>query len=193
MRIKSKWHKKRPKTPEDLASATGFIGWRLATHHVDEIEAAGFDIETQQQRFDILREFLIFLIQAADRIVHTRLSDDDRSRFITALALHMAGTLEDNLRDYQGSGEYRRAFIERLNQEIPDYAELAYGEDGPGYRFLRYFGEKVLAIVGVKDANRWVIDQVMDVEAPAAIKSLTKTMDDLMSVPDAPDDAPVPS
>jgi len=182
VRIKSKWHNQtRAKTPEELGGAAGFIGWRLATHHVEEIEAAGFRLTSPEQRFALLREWLVFLVQSADRLAFQTVSDEDRSRFISALARHMAGTLEDNQHELLGPGQHAKDFIDLLNAEIPDYAELSFGKDGPGYRFLRYLGDKVLAIVGQEDANRWVIDQVMEIEAPAAIASLRKGLDNLFA------------
>lgn len=188
MRIKSKWHKtgrkgnvSREKTPEELAGAAGFIAWRIAMKHVDEIEEAGFKLSSGEQRFEVLSEFLVYFVQVVDREVFMRLEEQQRAPFVTAFALHLAGTLEDNQLELLGPGGYRQAFIERLNAEIPDYAELGYGEDGPGYRFMRYLGEKVLAAVEGEQVNRWVIDQVMEVEAPDATKALRKTLDDLLA------------
>ena len=188
MRIKSKWHTtrrkdnvSREKTPEELAGATGFIAWRIAMKHIDEIEEAGFTLSSGEQRFEVLSEFLIYLIQVADREVFMRLAEHQRAPFVTALALHLAATLEDNQRELLGPGDYQQAFIERLNEEIPEYAELSYGEDGPGYRFMRYLGEKVLTHVDDVQVNRWVIDQVMEIEAPDATEALCKTLNDLLA------------
>ena len=188
MRIKSKWHTTQRKdnvshvrTPEELAGATGYIAWRIAMKHMDEIEEAGFLLSSGEQRFAVLAEFLIYLIQVCDREVFMRLPEDQRAPFVTALALHLAGTLEDNQRELLGPGEYRQAFIDLLNSEIPDYAEFGYGEEGPSYRFKRYLGEKVLAQVGDEQVNRWIIDQVMEIEAPGATDALCKTLDQLLA------------
>jgi hypothetical protein len=187
VRIKSKWYRKaRPKTPEELAGAAGFIAWRVADHHVEQIELAGFELHAPEQRFAILAELLIFLVQAADRMVYERLDEEQRRRFVTAMALHVAGTLEDNQRDHLGPGDYRQAFIDRFNAAAADYAELSWGDDGPGYRFKRYLGERVLAIVGSQAANKWVIDQVMEIEAPAAIEKFAKSLEDLLATPEPP-------
>ena len=34
--------------------------------------------------------------------------------------------------------------------------------------------------MGGKDLNRWVIDQVMELDAPEVVKSLRNSMDDLL-------------
>ena len=181
-RIKSKWaDAKRVRTPEEIAGATGMVVWKVAADHVTEIERAGFALRDGEQRFAILSEFLIYLVQVADREVFEAYDDGQRAAFVTALALHVAETLADNQRELLGPGDYRGAFIERLNAEIPDYAELGYDEDGPGYRFKRYFGEKVLALVGEEKANKWVIDQVMEVEAPDATKTLRRSLGNLLA------------
>ena len=192
MRIKSKWHatkrknnRSREKTPETLGGATGIFAWRMAMKHVDAIEDAGFELANAEQRFAVLTEFLIFLIQVADREAYLRLDEDKRGPYVTALALHLANTLDDNQQELLGPGEYRAAFIDRLNSEIPEYAEFGYGDDGPGYRFMRYLGEKILAQVGEDQSMRWVIDQVMEIEAPEATKALRKNLDGLMPTVDS--------
>ena len=180
-RIKSKWgDSKRVRSPAEIAGAVGMIVWRVATIHVDEIEEAGFVLRDANQRFAILAEFLIYLVQVADRESYAQYDDQQRAEFVTALALHVAATLADNQQELLGPGDYQRVFVERLNAEIPDYADLNYGEDGPGYRFTRYFGDKVLALVGEEKANKWVIDQVMEIEAPAATDTLRKSLGNLL-------------
>ena len=187
MRIRSKWHTtqrknnlSREKTPETLGGATGIFAWRMAMKHVDAIETAGFELASAEQRFAVLTEFLIYLIQVADREAWLRLDEDKRGPYVTALALHLANTLDDNQQELLGPGEYRATFIDRLNTEIPEYAEFGYGDNGPGYRFMRYLGEKILAQVGEAQSMRWVIDQVMEIEAPEATQALRKNLDGLM-------------
>ncbi|MBT3196976.1 MAG: hypothetical protein HN344_04555, partial [Gammaproteobacteria bacterium] len=58
----------------------------------------------------------------------------------------------------------------------------SYGEEGPSYHFLRYFGEKVGAIMGKDQDNKWVIDQMMDIEAPDAIDALKKSIEGIVGI-----------
>ena len=181
MRIKTKWHKKdRPKDVGEIAGVLAPITWRVAVRAVDHIGDEEFKFESGELRFQVLEEFLAFLVQVLDRMAYDRMEDEERSRLITAVALRLADTFEENQRDWVGPGDYRGTFIDKLNERVQDYADFSYGEDGPGYQFKRYLGDKVLAIMGGKDINRWVIDQVMDIEIPEALKTISKGFNDLM-------------
>ncbi|MBE9562368.1 MAG: hypothetical protein IMF12_05855, partial [Proteobacteria bacterium] len=94
MRIKSKWNKRaKQQSIEDIAKAVGFISWQIATNNLLELENSGYETNDQTQRLQIIREFLIFLLQVADRLVYERLNTEQRQCFITTLAIHVADTL----------------------------------------------------------------------------------------------------
>ncbi len=178
MRINTRWNKRAKKQSlENIAGAVGFISWKIATNGVLELENKGYQTESNAHRLQIIGEFLAFLLQTADRLVYDLLSDEERQRFITALALHMADTFADNQRDALGEGEHRKAFIDLLNQRAEDYAELSFRNGEAGFDFLRYFGEQVAAVMTEK---HFVSQQVMDIEGPEAIKTLKKGMRDLL-------------
>jgi hypothetical protein len=124
-------------------------------------------------------EFLAFQLQAADRSAYRVMGEEERRRLVTALAHRFADILEENLVDLQGPGDYRGPFIALLNQRSADYGELTYTENGPGYSYLRYFGERVSSAVGQGD-NRWVMEQVMEIEAPEAVELMNKAFTDLL-------------
>ncbi len=177
MRIKSRWNKRaKQQTLEDIAGALGFISWNIATHGVLELENKGYKTESNAHRLQIIQEFLIFLIQVADRLAYQKMEDEKRQRFIIALAMHIADTFADNQRDILGEGEHRKAFIDLLNQKAEDYAEFTFHDDEAGFDFLRYFGEQVATIM---EEKHFVSQQIMDVEGPAAIKTFKKGMQDL--------------
>lgn len=180
MRIKSKWHnKKREKSPEEIAGALGFIIWRIAHNTANKMYSDGFNFSSNRQLLDVIGEYVAFLIQVSGRVVYTRMDEESSQRFIGALAKHLVGTMEDNLTEELGAGDYRGPFIELLNQRMEAYAEFAFGADGPSYPFLRYLGTCVEALMG-GEKNKWVIEQVMEVEAPAMLKDLNKGLSDLL-------------
>ena len=45
----------------------------------------------------------------------------------------------------------------------------------------RYFGERVMSAMGPAFTNRWVIDQVMDIQGPEAYEKFKKAMLELFS------------
>jgi hypothetical protein len=72
-------------------------------------------------------------------------------------------------------GECQRDFLDRFNRRGADYAGFEYRDDGPDFGFRRYFASCLRDVLPEKD-QLWVIDQAMDIEAPAAIKALEKTL-----------------
>jgi hypothetical protein len=189
VRVKSRWKGGAPKSLEENAGALAYIAWRIATEGAQNIQTAGWEIHSAAQRLDVIGEFVAFLTQSADRLVYIRMSDEERQRFITELAIRLAGTMQDNQMDVLGlgdnRGDHRAAFIAKLNQRFQDYSELDFTDEGPSYAFLRYFADKVADLMGEKD-KPWTHAEVIEIEAPKAVKTLKKAMQDLFSTSGAP-------
>lgn len=180
MRIKSKWHKKdKPKSPEELASVLGFITWRAAQERADKMYAAGFNFASQTQLLAVVGEFAVFLLQLADRLCYERLEDEQRQPLMGALAQHLVRTLVDNMTEVAGPGEHRAAVVALLNERMEAYAEFGFADGQPSYQALRYLGQCVEQVMG-GSANKWVIEQVVDIEAPEAVKNLKKGLNDVL-------------
>jgi hypothetical protein len=156
-----------------------FILWRIAQQGTLNLENEGFQTDTSVQRLEVISEFLAFLVHLVDRMTAKQFTVAQRQEFITALARHLADTMQENRTDAQGQGEYRQSLIDRLNERAGDYAEFAFSDNEPGFAFRRYFGENVRAVMGERD-NKWITDQVMDIEVPEALKPLRKALRDLL-------------
>lgn len=182
MRIKSQWFKQgREKTPKELAGAVSFIAWRIAENALKNMRSADFEVAVGAQYFNFLAEFLIFLVQVADRIAYARFAAEFRMDFTTELANRVAETLADNRSRLLGGAvsEHKRDFVGRLNLRAGEYAEFEYGKDGPSFSFLRYLAHCMLDVVDERDKN-WVIDQMMATEAPEAVEMVEKSMRGLL-------------
>ncbi|MBT5286431.1 MAG: hypothetical protein HOL87_01190, partial [Candidatus Thioglobus sp.] len=81
MRVKSKWHKTQIKTIDDIAGALAFNSWRITKNHLEDLINEAFVIE-KAQVFDIIAEYLCFLIQCVDRLVFDKLSTKQRQELI---------------------------------------------------------------------------------------------------------------
>jgi hypothetical protein len=179
VRIKSKWNlKDRERTLAETGGAMAFILWRIAQQGVLNLENEGFQTDTNSQRLDVMGEFLGFLVHVADRMTAARLEQDERQEFITSLAMHLANNMQENRTDAEGKGEYREPLVNLLNERAADYSEFSFSDNEPGYAFRRCFGDCVRAVMGEKD-KQWITDQVMDIEAPAALIPLNKAVRDL--------------
>jgi hypothetical protein len=182
VRIKSHWFKDdEPKSAQQVAGAAAFIIWRVAQNALKRMRVAQFDIDPGPQFFAFSSEFLVFLIQIADRIAYQRLGASERVAFTTALAMRLGEILEDNQTDLLGPAgdrSYRSRFISLFNDCSPDYAQFHYDDSGPDFPFLRYLGNRMLDIMPEKD-HSWVVSQVMEIEAPEAVAMVQKSMADL--------------
>ena len=180
MRVNSRWNKKdKSHTLEDVAAALAGIAWRIACNGVLELENADFQTDTQMQRLTVIAEFLAFIVHVADRLSAQRMDEETRRRFITELARRCADFMQDNVADVAGPGDYRDAFIGRLNERMSGYAEYAFTDGSPSFGMLRDFGQQITAVMGPR-YSRWISDRIIDVEAPDAVKTLKKAMRDLL-------------
>lgn len=182
MRIKSRWFKEgRNHTPEELAGSVAFVIWRIADNALKNTRKANFGIAVGPQYFAFLAEFLLFLIQVADRIVFRRLSAEDRTAFTVILANRVAETYAENHSRLLGGSldEAKQRFIDQVNQRADGYAEFDYDEAGPSFMFTRYLGYCMNQVMDEQD-SRWVVDQIMSIGAPEAVEMVDKTLRNLL-------------
>ena len=184
MRIKSHWFKPgREKTPQDIAGTLSFVIWRIADNALKNTRNAKFEIAIGAQYFAFLTEFLIFLIQVADRIAYRLLTAENRVTFTGTLANRVAETLAENQSRLMGDtlAAHKQRFIDHLNQRSGEYADFDYGADGPEFAFTRYLAFCMREVMDEKDVE-WVIDQMMSIEAPNAVDMVEKTMRDVLEI-----------
>jgi len=185
IRVKSKWNDKtRERSAEEIGSALGFNLWRIAGANVLHMENEGFQTDTNNQRLDVIAELVAFFVHVVDRMTAEKDYEEEKRReLITALALNLAKTMHDNRRDVsQGEArdrDFRGEFIDLLNRRMAEYAGFSFDGDQPGFQLRRRVGEYVRDKMGEKD-NKWVTDQVMDIEIPDALKTFRRVAKNLL-------------
>ncbi len=181
MRLQSKFHRQgKPKSIEEVAGALGFNAWKIAKKTVNKLYADGFNYSSEGQILDVVAEFIAFMIQTADRLAYQQMNDEQRQRFVSAMAGQLVNSLAENMTDVHGEADHKSAFIEKLNDRLESYAEYGFVDGQPSYQALRYFGKCVDEVMG-GDENKWVLEQIIEVEAPAVLQSLKKNMDSLLT------------
>jgi hypothetical protein len=187
VRVKSRWHRGSARRGmKEIASVIAALGWRLALQAIQRMRQAGFEIEPGAQYYAVVCEHLAFVLHVADRIAYRLLDADQRTQFTIALGHGLAGIVEDNSEVLAGAasaacGEH---LIDIVNQRADDYASLHFDESGPSFAFCCYFGNQMRELMVGKDRS-WVVDQVIEIEAPDAVKALKKALGDLLSEPPA--------
>ncbi len=181
-RIRTRWNdRQRTRSPEEVASALGVVIWKLAGEAVVTLENEDYAIDSYAQRLDVIAEFCAFQLHVVDRTLHAQRSEEERGLFVSALAKHLADTMQDNRTDAQGEGDYRAPFIALLNERSAFYASCSFSaEEGPSFVMRRNFGNQVAAVVGERN-RRWVADYVMDVQAPSALATLRRALPSLFA------------
>lgn len=178
IRVKSNWFKgDRKKTPQEIAGALAFTIWRISDNTLKNVRKADFDIAIGEQYFAFLTEFLIFLVQVADRIVYTQLNEQDRYDFTSALVNRVAEHMAENQSEWLGGPVrvYKDRFVDRLNQRAGEYADFHYTGVETSFTFILYLGQCMRDVMDEKDKT-WVVDQIMAIEVPEAVAMLEKAM-----------------
>jgi len=181
IRMHTKWNTGGSKTIEDRAGVVGFNIWKIAKETWVRMEREGFRAGEDTQLAAVLTEMIAFLVQIADRLVYGQISEEERSRFINALGKHLAHTMQTNMLDMFGPGDHVTPFINALNARAADYAEFEFENFYPGYRFLRYLGEKMFEAMAATD-NKWVIEHVIEIEAPEAMKPIRRLIGEVLGI-----------
>ena len=174
--IKTRWRKKGARTLADRAGVIGANVWKISLEIFKHMEKEGFRFGSDRLVTDVLAEFIAFLVQLADRAVYGKLSEADRATLIGEVAGHLAVTMENNQLDLLGPGEYRKPFIALLNARFGEYAGFECPGGEPGYPCVRFFATKVSDAMASSD-NKWVVEQMMDIEAPEMVRVTRKLVD----------------
>ena len=191
IRVRKRWN--RDSGSRSLAQmANGIAGmvWKLAANLVLNLENENFETTTQAQRLDVIEEVVCYLVHVCDRWAYPQASAEDRESFISSLVMDMARLLEDSRFDVVGAGEYRAAFLERLNQRSGEYARYSYDEnEGASFAMRCRFGDCVQAAMGARD-SRWIPDYIVGREAPEIEQTLRRSLAGLVVFTE-PDQGPL--
>lgn len=181
VRVKKSWNQnERPRSPAQMANAIGATIWKLAANVVLNLENENFETATQGQRIDIMEEMVCYLVHYCDRWVYPKADQQQRIEFINCLVKDMARMLEDSRIDVQGEGEYRAAFIDKINQRSTDYAGYGFDEsEGGSFAMRCRLGDHVKANMGERD-QRWVPDYIIGREAPEIEAALRRSLSGLV-------------
>ena len=177
--LKTRWRKKGARTLADRAGVIGANVWKISLEIFKHMEKEGFRFGSDRLVTDVLAEFIAFLVQLADRAVYGKLSEADRATLIAEVAGHLAATMANNQLDLFGPGKYRKPFIDLLNARFEEYAGFECPGGEPGYPCLRFFATKVFDAMASSD-NKWVVEQMMDIEAPEMVRVIRKLVDQAM-------------
>ncbi len=198
-RTKSRFFAKdKARDPATLASVAAFTAWRLGQNTIKRMRSAQFEIEANEQYFAFLREYLVFLIQVADRFAFSRLTLPERRVFTVSMVIRLAELHAENQSRLLGDAyeKVQREFIDLFNTRADQYATCDFDDEkGPNLDFMRTCSFALLDVTATQD-RAWITDQVMSIEAPDAVETLRKVIDNAVktagSIVAPPDEAAEP-
>jgi hypothetical protein len=146
------------------------------------MEKEGFRFREDTQVTGFITEFIAYLSHVVDRMVHGRIDDAQRAEFMNALVKQLAHTMAENQEELLGPGDYVTVFIDAVNVRFDQYAECAFTDTtGPSFEMTRGLAQQIATIMHATD-DRWVLEQVMDIEAPEAAKTVRRVVQDVLGV-----------
>lgn len=191
LRIKNQWfNAEKPKSARETASAVAFIVWRVTQNMVKQMREARFDIDVGPQYFAFMREVLVFLCQAVDRMAFDRMTGEQRAEFTGALVVRVAEILEESEQEWlgrpaAGQERWRDRFIDQYNELAEAYAEFGHDAQGPDFACVRYLGSRLESVLPAKDRH-WVKDQVTSYEVPEALEMVRRGFTGVLSTEPRP-------
>ena len=181
MRIRDRWPAREHSVSiEENAGALAYVCWQVALDGTKQLHAQKFDYRDDAQRVAVISEYLVFLIHICDRICATQLQPGDREIFVIKLTRVCAGHLHRNAEEILGPGDYTEAFIDTFNVRSKDFSQCKYVNGGPGYSLLRAFGAQIQQLMGNDQTNRWVMDQVTEINAQNAVDQVQKSIRNIL-------------
>jgi len=188
--VKTRWRGKGERTPAERAGAIGANLWRVSLEIFRHMEKEGFRFGSDRMTTAVIGELIAFAVQLADRAVYGKVGDAERATLIGEAVRHLAATMENNQRDLFGPGDYRKPFIELLNARFGEYAAFEYAGAQPGYACLQFFAGRVADAMAEGD-SKWVVEQVIDIEAPELLRFVGKLIEQtVQAATPAPPPAP---
>jgi len=182
IRIKSTWSKtvKRAKTTDDIASALSYIGWKLSLEKARNLHGDDFEYTSDHQRVTVIVEFMSFQIHLADRLLFIdQKSDDNRVAVMNHLGKQSARIMQENCEDLFGEGDYKKGYINTLNLRSSEYSEYEFSKKGDNYSIYRHLAKKIQDSMGLSQTNKWVMDQVVDIDAVEICKKFIEVYESL--------------
>jgi len=192
VRLKTKWHRSKrsernrrgssaPKKLEDLSSVIGINIWKLSKEAFLHMEKEGFRFREDQQAIGFISELVIYQLHITDRMIFGLVSEEERVAFINSTANYLTQSVADNQTDLFGPGDYEAPFITLMNDRLANYAECGFKDDQPGYDFTRYLARNIADIMSATD-EKWVVEQIMDIEAPTIVEKITRVVTDVLGL-----------
>jgi hypothetical protein len=185
LRIRNTFKNRGDATLEEKANILAYNIWQISLAGAKNLHEEDYLFESDAQRVGVIREYLVFMVHVADRMVFDKLNETDRVTFVNVLAQYTARQIQRNTEEIAGPGEYEASYLAAINDRFNEYSRGSFEDGKPGYSLLRMFGENVRQIMGDDQTNKWTIDQIMDVDGPLLVGKMADSLNSIIGQPSA--------
>jgi len=185
LRIRNSFKNRDQATLEEKANILAYNIWQISLAGAKNLHEEDYHYEDDAQRVGVIREYLVFLVHVADRMVYEQLDEAERATFVNELAQYTANQIQRNTEEIAGPGDYRANYLATINDRFNEYSLGSFEEGKPGYSLLRMFGENVRQIMGDDQTNKWTIDQIMDIDGPLLVGKMSDSLNSIIGQPSA--------
>ncbi len=183
LRIRNSFKNRDSTTIEEKANILAYNIWQISLAGAKNLHVEEYHYESDEQRVNVIREYLIFMVHIADRMSFPMLEQDKRARFVSTLANDAARQLQRNTEEVLGAGDYKAPYFDLINDRFAHYSQSPFDDGVPGYSLLRQFGENVRKIMGDDQTNKWTIDQIMDMDGPEMVEKMQASLQSVLGQP----------
>ncbi len=181
LRIKTTWFRKDAgRAADETASVLALNFWKMANKAVDDISKADYDIIHLGRGFGLIAEMGAFMLHIADRMLYGRVDEERRAALIESAGVHLAEYVEKNIQDFLNDDlderDYLGEFLDFLNRRTADYETFDFPPEEPNYAIKRYLANVIRERMEGHDQT-WIIDQIIEFQAPEAIETVQKLID----------------
>ena len=121
-----------------------------------------------------------FQVHLADRLLFLdKKSDDHRMTVMNNLGKQSSRIMQENCEDLFGIGDYKKGYINTLNIRSEEYSEYEFTKSGSNYSIYRHLAKKIQDAMGSSQINKWVMDQVVDIDAVEICKKFIEVYSSL--------------
>jgi hypothetical protein len=183
LRIRNTFKNRDNATLEEKANVLAYNIWQISLAGAKNLHEENYLFENDAQRVGVIREYLVFMVHVADRMVYDKLDETERTTFVNVLAQYTAKQIQRNTEEIAGPGEYKANYLATINDRFNEYSHGSFEDGKPGYSLLRMFGENVRQIMGDDQTNKWTIDQIMDVDGPLLVGKMADSLNSIIGQP----------
>lgn len=183
LRIRNSFKNRGNATLEEKANILAYNIWQISLAGAKNLHQEDYLFESDAQRVGVIREYLVFMVHVADRMVFDKLNETDRATFVNVLAQYTAKQIQRNTEEIAGPGEYKASYLATINDRFNEYSRGSFEDGKPGYSLLRMFGENIRQIMGDDQTNKWTIDQIMDVDGPLLVGKMADSLNSIIEQP----------